>query len=399
MTWMMGLILGSQGALSQAPAQADPPAEKPVPWYLIPNSSFDTDDGLGFGFRGELQHTDPDLSPYRDAWVLQGFSTLRGYHNYLLRYERLGLGTQGNGRITTLAAYRAWTNDQFYGLGGQLPLDPDYIGDFDADDLRRKRYRYTLVQPHVRLTWLSDIPGPLRIFASSGLRFSQVRTYENSLLEEQQPFGMEGGWNWQLQAGLQLDTRDREIDPRRGLLLELSGRYNPPIPGGAGIFGGPATSLRGYLPLGERGVLAARLMGEALFGEIPFYELNQWGGAVQTVGFGGYMSLRGIRYGRYRAPGKAMLNTEVRIDALRHSLGGKPFVWQLVPFVDLGTVFLDGGGTPPLHTALGVGLRPIYDQAFVGRMDLGFGREFVETDSGVQVRWTPGFYLTYEHLF
>ena len=226
-----------------------------------------------------------------------------------------------------------------------------------------------------------------------------MRTYENSLLEEQQPFGMEGGWNWQLQAGLQLDTRDREIDPRRGLLLELSGRYNPPIPGGAGIFGGPATSLRGYLPLGERGVLAARLMGEALFGEIPFYELNQWGGAVQTVGFGGYMSLRGIRYGRYRAPGKAMLNTEMRIDALRHSLGGKPFVWQLVPFVDLGTVFLDGGGTPPLHTALGVGLRPIYDQAFVGRMDLGFGREFVETDSGVQVRWTPGFYLTYEHLF
>ena len=140
-------------------------------------------------------------------------------------------------------------------------------------------------------------------------------------------------------------------------------------------------------------------MGEALFGEIPFYELNQWGGAVQTIGFGGYMSLRGIRYGRYRAPGKAMLNTELRIDALRHSLGGKPFVWQLVPFVDLGTVFLDGGVPPPLHTALGVGLRPIYDQAFVGRMDLGFGREFVETDSGVQIRWTPGFYLTYEHLF
>lgn len=114
---LTGLLLSSSGA------QALP---EDTTWYLIPNSSFDTDDGLGFGFRGELQHTDPQLAPYRDAWVLQGFSTFRGYHNYLLRYERLGLGTQGNGRITAMAAYRAWTNDQYYGLGGDLPLVPDY---------------------------------------------------------------------------------------------------------------------------------------------------------------------------------------------------------------------------------------------------------------------------------
>lgn len=396
------LHLGLLGLCSLASADEDTlPATAPdLTWYLIPNAAFDTDDGLGFGFRGELQRKDGQRAPYRDAWVVQGFSTLRGYHNYLLRYDRVGIGDSQRHRFTLNAAFRTWGNDQYYGMGAVLPLDATYLQDFEADDPRRKYYRYRLVQPQARALWLTELAGPWEIWASTSLLWSQVDTYEGSLLEAEQPYGMDGGWAWQVQAGAQLDLRDREIDTRSGSLVEVYGRYNPPIPGSAGVYGGVGTSIRGWLPLGDRTVLAGRLMTEVLAGEVPFYALIQWGGAVPTVGYGGYQSLRGLSYGRFRAPGKALLNAELRWDALTHQLAGKPFRWELVPFVDVGTVFLDEGSSgPALHPAVGVGLRPIFDEAFVGRMDLGFARDQVLRDGELQVLWTPGFYLTYEHLF
>jgi len=58
-------------------------------------------------------------------------------------------------------------------------------------------------------------------------------------------------------------------------------------------------------------------MAEQMWGAVPFYELVHWGGMEPTAGFGGSQTLRGARFGRWRARDKAVLNTELRWDVAR----------------------------------------------------------------------------------
>lgn len=401
MSWLLLAL-----AATELRAEEPPPESKPLSGYIMPTVGFDTDDGLGFGFRAELQWNDPELSPYRQAVVLSSFTTLRGYHQYYGRYDRLGLGPQGQLRLRVTGGFRQWTNDQYYGIGQGVPREQAYLQDFDAEDPRRKRYRYVLRQPYVRAQARWQRPDGVQPYVAMAGRWSTVTAYADSLLQEHQPHGMDGGWTLQVIGGVLWDTRDHEQNTRSGFLLEVSGRWAPPLPGGAGHFGGPLLSARGFVPLGDRVVLGSRVTGEWLFGDIPFYEQVQWGGAQPIVGYGGYSSLRGLKYGRYRSPGKAVWNNEARIDVLRHTLLKRSMVWQVVPFVDVGTVWgadsvsAPAAGTVPVDLALGVGLHPVFDGAFVGRMDVGFGRDPVQQDDGsIDWQWSPGVYLTFEQLF
>lgn len=375
--------------------------------YLIPNLAYDSDDGLGFGARGELQRRELGYSPYKSAYVIHAYATLRGFHHHRLRYDRVGLGPNHRLRFTAHLAWRQWTNDGYWGVGPGATREYAYAGDFDKDDPARKRYRYTLIQPFMHLTLRETLSGPWSIYGSFDARYSVVRTYPGSLLEEQAPYGMHGGLTLQGTAGVLYDTRSPEIDPARGMLAELSGRYAPPVPMGAGQFGGVFVSFRQFVTLGERSVFAYRVMGEMLWGEIPFYEMVHWGGFVPIAGYGGADTLRGVAFGRYRAPGKAVLNTELRVDTLSHSLRGAPMVWQLVPYVDVGRVFGAGelatAADPAgwgLNPAAGLGLRAVYDEAFVGRIDVGVAPDPVEGLDGA-VHGTPrvGFYFVFDHMF
>lgn len=388
-------------------AATEPQAEsKPRSGYIMPTVGFDTDDGLGFGFRAELQWKDPDLQPYRQALVVSGFSTLRGYHQYYARYDRLGLGPSRTVRVRATAGFRQWTNDQFYGIGQGVPRDQAFVQDFDAEDPRRKRYRYILRQPYARVQARWRHSSGVEPYVAMAGRWSQVETYAESLLLQEQPYGMDGGWTALVLGGLLWDTRDNEYDTNAGWLLEVSGRWAPPIPGGAGHFGGPLVSARGFLPLHDRVVVGSRVTGEWLFGQVPFYELVQWGGVQPLIGYGGYSSLRGLKYGRYRAPGKAVWNTELRVDVLHHTVLKRSMRWQIAPFVDLGTVWgadpvsAPAAGSVPVDLALGVGVHPVFDEAFVGRLDVGFGRDPVQqADGSIDWQWTPGIYATFEQLF
>ena len=54
----------------------------------------------------------------------------------------------------------------------------------------------------------------------------------------------------------------------------------------------------------------------------------------------------------------------------------------------------------PLHPAAGLGLRLVYDETFVGRVDVGAGLDPVlEADGTVTQEPTLGFYLVFDHTF
>ena len=396
-------------ALPSSPARAakdkDQP-KSPYRWYAVPNVGFDTDDGLGFGARGELAVTAPGYEPYKMAFVLHIYATLRGYHHHRFRFDRTGLGPDGRLRLTAHVAWRQWLNDGYWGIGNGTTRERAYSESSSDDDPRRKRYRYTLFQPFVHVTLRARLTRRWSMFAAINAKYSIIETYEGSLLAQQRPYGMDGGMTILLSGGFIYDSRVPEVDPRSGIFAEVSGRTAGPLPGGAGAFGGVFASLRGFWAPTSWCVLAGRIMGEMLFGEIPFYEMVHWGGSVPVAGFGGFETLRGISFGRWRAPGKAIVNAEARFHVFKHTLFKRPMVWQIALLADAGVVWGAGddvtAGAPefPLHPAMGLGIRAIFEETFVGRIDSGIGIDPVsEPDGSVTHEPTFGIYLVFDHAF
>ncbi len=385
--------------------EVDEESSRRVRGYAIPNVAFDTDDGLGFGGRVDLNFEEEGHEPYKTGLVLQAYWSLRGYHHHRIRLDRVGFGPQDRLRFTAHFAFRAWMNDGYWGIGPGTLRESAYAYDFDADDPRRKRYRYSLIQPFSHLVLRARLEGPWLAYGAADLRWTQVRTWPGSLLEEQQPYGMDGGWTPLLTLGVLRDTRQPEVSPREGTLAELSLRAAPPMPGGAGAYVGVFGALRWFQAVGDRGVVATRLMVDWLFGQVPFYEMVHWGGLDPIAGYGGAATLRGLPFGRFHAPAKALLNVEARIDTITHGALGKPLLWQVTPFVDLGVVWGDEGTGPrlpalPVHPSIGLGLRPTWDEDFVGRIDLAIGPDPVEGPNGtVILEPYVGFYLMFEHLY
>ena len=380
---------------------------KPYRWFVFPVAAFDTDDGFGFGGRFELQRIDPDHDPYRASFLIHAYVSLRGYHHHRLRWDFPGLGPRNNLRLSARIAFRQWMNDGYWGIGNGTAIEAATLAELAADDPLTKRYRYDLLQPYVFVMLRGDAPRRLNAFASLTAQVTRVTPYEDSLLEEHRPEGMQGGFSLQLSTGLVVDTRTPELTPERGVLAELSLRISPHFPGGTGPFYGPFVSLRHFVPLvPDRMVLATRVMGEWLFGDVPFYEMTRWGGSVPILGFGGWETLRGVPFGRYRAPGRAIANVEWRIDVLRHNLFGNLLRWQVVPFVDLGAVWGAGDDVTapapafPLHPAVGVGLHPVLSDAFVGRVDVAIAPERVMDDRGeVKDKLAWGLYFVFDQTF
>ena len=378
-------------------------------WYVVPNIAFDTDDGFGMGVRGELALKEPGYRPYRTAYVAHFFFTLRGYHHHRLRFDRTGIGKNKTFRLTAHLAWRQWLNDGYWGIGNDTTRERRYVGSFEDDAPERKRYRYTLLQPFGHLTLRARLWRRWSTFASLNAKYSIVDTYEQSLLAAQRPFGIDGGLGLVVSTGIIYDSREPEVNPTSGVYFELGGRLSgPPRPFGAGTFGGVFAVLRSYLSLSSWLVIASRAMGEILFGQIPFFEMVHWGGATPVAGFGGFATLRGISFGRWRAPGKAIFNLEARFKVLGHKVRGKQLEWQVALFGDAGIVFAAGDRTTqqgpepdfPLHPAAGVGFRLIYENVFVGRIDAGLGLDPIVEPAGSTTNDTTfGFYVVFDHAF
>lgn len=390
------------------PASVTPPtaaAAPPVPpetrftWVAIPNASYDVDDGFGAGARAELDWYKPGYSPYQLAFVTQAFLTTNGYHHHRVRFDAPGLGPKHTLRLTGHFAYRQWLNDGYWGMGNATTLDRGVVDGTSAN--ADKRYRYTLIQPFARLTLRGELGGPWAWFAFVAGRWSDVETYSGSLLAEEAPLGMVPGFGVQPGLGVLFDTREPELTPDRGALLELSVRGMPRVGAAEAEWVAVFASARAFWTLGPKVVFGSRLMGEAMFGDVPFYDLNTWGGLTPMMGFGGSDTLRGVSFGRYHDLDKAVWNNELRIDVGSQTLLHRELRWQVVPFFDLGMVWgSEPVGDVPLHPGLGVGIHPIVEGTFVGRLDVALGLDEVEEPDGSRTPVpNPGVYVVFDHMF
>jgi outer membrane protein assembly factor BamA len=368
-----------------APVSSAPLKEHGVDAIVLPLVSYNSDLGFTYGGVAGAYIYGPGYVPYRHAVALQVMFTSRGQQNHYLRYD--GPKLIGPLRLEMRLEYRRELLSPFYGAGNVSAQD------FDGDEnLERFNYRKGSPGAWFRLRgrpWGED--HPFQSYVGYGWRYTQVSSFDASILRDTKPVGYEGGSTGQLTAGVLWDTRDNESDPLRGGVEEVSLRVSGAATGSRYEYGGVTLSERRFWSLGSRVVLAQRLTLDALFGEVPFFEWVNMGGVAFTEGIGGMSSVRGIERNRFAGNIKAFSNTEVRVRAFGFNLFGAPVTTGGVAFLDVGRVWhpqTQDGPWWKWHPGVGAGLRAARRAAVVrldwalspetgrGRVYLNFGHMF-----------------------
>lgn len=181
------------------------------------------------------------------------------------------------------------------------------------------------------------------------------------------------------QAALVADLRDNPITTRRGVYFALRTATGTRAAGGALAYTQWTPDLRGYLPIGRRMVIAARVRGGAIFGDVPVTERYFSGGTQNHRGFSARrlapsLTATDSESGERETVligGAGLLETGIELRATIGELRGLP----------LGaTVFLDGGDVTndpydldplDLHWAAGAGLAVVPNGIKV-RLDVAY---------------------------
>src|SRR5258708_6104969 len=78
-------------------------------------------------------------------------------------------------------------------------------------------------------------------------------------------------------AGLGWDTRDSEMEPTRGGLVEATARVTAPLLGSRYVSGGAFASAAVYQAIATRVVIAGRVALDETWGDVPFDRLGDFG--------------------------------------------------------------------------------------------------------------------------
>ncbi len=259
----------------------------------------------------------------------------------------------------------------FYGLGNESRYDKSNV-----TASQPYFYRVSRTTRAGRLTIQRRVTGPFRLLAGASLEHVDFRELpggsqfrfdhaSGAVDSSTVPFN-----DAALRAGLILDTRDHEIDPHRGALVEAL------VASGKGY---RRTTLvaRAYVRPAQRLVLATRLAGERMSGDPPVAtQMVMESSERPFIAVGGYRSLRGYYDARFVGPGKLLGGLEAR-----YALVWKPSALEvkLVAFYDAGRVFGLGEDvtitSDGLHTSGGAELAARIQRNALIVLGAGFGAE------------------------
>lgn len=388
--WSCAPAFGQQTSTDASGDATAPATPKPNPnrreLNLVPLVGGDSDVGIGVGEVGDWARLQTGEGNYR--WRLESgaFITfkLRDEHNlivpfqdYYLLYSLRNWGTEKRWTVDIRGSFTDETTLKYYGLGNASRA-PDNL---DDPKMEYGRIHPTLsVESRITVghhlfvvlgnfythNWL-NVPRTSSVALDQANGPPDVR----ALLGQFSLHGVELA-----EVGIEYDTRDNEIVTRRGMYHALHVRYSPglgswlPYP-----YELVDLTVRGYAtPIPRWLTLSGRLVGDALMGSPPFYELARFN---QTPAIGGVNAVRGVPAQRYYGKVKLFGNMEARSELFPFHLGKKQFVLGTAVFLDAGRVWtelgerhpdLDGSGLGVKY-GVGGGLRLQQGQTFVVRVD------------------------------
>lgn len=181
------------------------------------------------------------------------------------------------------------------------------------------------------------------------------------------PLGASGGTNLGLGLGVIYDTRHNPMNVRHGTMLEL-GLLNYPSWTSSYPMSSTYMDARAYFSTTHTQVLAFQVRGDFTFGDVPFNQMSQLGGA---------MIMRGVYTGRFRDRNALTAQVEYRFLPIWWRLGAAFFasVGSVAPDTHFNRWLWSVGGGPRFL------LFPTKD--IYMRIDLAFTEE----------RWGSYFYI------
>lgn len=196
-----------------------------------------------------------------------------------------------------------------------------------------------------------------------------------------------------LSVGAQLDTRDSEIITHRGLGWGVWATFNRGFPFSADVvYASAGFSLAQYATLGGPVVLAARIVGDFQFGNVPFYDLFRGATPYMIDMPGGEHAIRGVPSGRYAGPIKLFANIELRAMLSGFRLFRQRFQLGAELFFDTGRVWSDytfnsprDGALPGLEFGTGGGVILRWGQAAVFRLEAAYSPDAAAANPGFPI--------------
>jgi hypothetical protein len=330
--------------------------------------------GLYYAQIAQLGFADFDAPPpYRGKLSLDGYLTMSGSKSLVVE-ARLPQFVNGWRFVVTFEGVRR-AREGYYGVGNDVSVDEANITDANPHFYRSDNRRY-LARGEVQ----RRLVGPLRLLAGVQFEHWAIDTLPGaSRLAQDLAAGTvtgvgQGTGEVTGRIGLVLDTRNDEVAPRRGVRMEaILGRADSSVMGGV-TYTRWTGSAAGYLPVGDRLVLAGRMVGQGMshappLGSLYLVEASD----VPYYGLGGAESHRALHRRRLLGADKLLANVDVRYDVF-----ALPTIATLtvVAFLDAGRVFPSEGfavTTTDLHVGGGGGVVAKFFRAGVLGMTLATG--------------------------
>ncbi len=394
-----------------AKEEIEGPNPNRVEFGLLPAINFNSDLGVGVGAVVTVARFSEGLNPFDWRLSLLVFLSLRdqgdgievSQQSHSIRLDKPGLFS-GALRLEMGLGYFEQGNNGYFGLGSRAPGAPN-AAEAEATQVRRV-FPEASMNARIRL-WSKPVPvgkRRLELLLGTRLRYTSFETFDGSRFALDEAQAREGGtisdlfrgfddhFLWTVVAGILFDTRDREFDSRQGGFHELSLRFSPGVDQSLEYLG--ASLITRWFTTFARGrvTFASRTVVDALFGDVPIYELSSFGGQTAVQGPGGGSSLRGVPLQRFYGKLKLIQTLELRGRIARFTLGSQRFVLGGLIFADAGRVWGDyrnrtievlqpdgslqfrslDGGLGDFEVGVGAGLRLKWGETFVIRVDFGY---------------------------
>lgn len=274
-------------------------------------------------------------APYTNNGRLSLDAGITGRGSRFVTAQFKAPGLWKNWRLAALASADRQVRYGYFGLGENTVYDKDLVGDGTPFLYRVRRTRYRGVAEVTRVIrgpWMVAFQANVEQVRFTSLPGSSVFTSDFPVGEIEQDDAAG-------RLALIYDTRDVEYNTHRGVLLEAGTQVGS---GGEGNgYTRQYVMLRGYLPVREGTVVAARLAGSGMGGNPTLnsrFAIPGWEHPVPVLG--GEYSHRSFDTGRFTGRGSLFANLEVRHDLLPF---GEYGAVTLLAFLDAGRVFEESG--------------------------------------------------------
>jgi hypothetical protein len=334
---------------------------------VFPIAGGDSDVGIGFGGVGDWAALAPGNPAFRwrlEAAAFVTFKTRSGRDIVMPfqdGYVQLVVPRFGVGERLGLDARLSFTSEQtlkYTGIGNASPPLapglPQQVAEHErlhpTASLEVRAYVIKHVYLLVGTAYTEnrlDVPSYTILAQQQATGTPEVR----ELLGSFAPHGVE-----LITGEVQLDTRDDLIVTRAGQFHTLRFRVSPAL--GQHLpyaYERVTLTLRGYTAPSDRWLtISARLVGDVLLGDPPFYEMARFD---ETPAIGGSKAVRGVPAQRYYGKVKVFGNVEATSPIFPFRLAKKDFVLGLAAFVDTGRTWTELGRANPQLDGTGIGLK------------------------------------------